>query len=127
MIERGSTTPSSMPRRLASEPAGNVAHDDLERNHLHFLDQLLAHVETTDEVRGNADLIQMAENVFADTIVQNALAIDDFVFLLVEGGGIILEKLDQRARLRPFVKDLGLALVNTAATVHWYCSLSLAL
>ncbi len=39
-------------------------------------------------------------------------AVDDVMFLLVEGGGVVLEELDQRARFRTFVKDLGLALVD---------------
>jgi hypothetical protein len=74
-------------------------------------------------VRGDADLVQMVEDELADAVVQNALAIDDFVLLLVEGGGIVLEELDQRAWLGSLVQNLGLALVDTAATVHCDCSL----
>lgn len=78
-------------------------------------------------MRRNADLVQMAEDVFRNTVIQNALAIDDFVLLLVEGGGIVFEELDQRARFRALIQNLCLALVDTAATVHCNCSLSLAL
>ncbi|MNZ97220.1 hypothetical protein D3C78_1164460 [compost metagenome] len=103
---------------LGERAGGDIAHDDLKRDHLHFLDQLLAHVEAADEVGGNADLVQMREDIFADTVVQHTLAVDDFMLLLVEGGRIVLEELDKRAWLRTFVEDLGLAFVNTAATVH---------
>ena len=103
---------------LGERAGGDITHDDFERDHLHFLDQLLAHVEAADEVGGNADLVQMREDVFADTVVQHALAVNDFMLLLVEGGRIVLEELDKRAWLRTFVEDLGLAFVNTAATVH---------
>ena len=51
-------------------------------------------------------------------LLSTPLAVDDLVLLGVEGRGIIFEELDQSARLRTFVKDLGLALVDTAATVH---------
>jgi hypothetical protein len=50
-----------MPRRVESEPGGHVAHDDLERDDLDFLDQLLAHVEAADEVGRDADLRQLGE------------------------------------------------------------------
>ena len=50
---------------------------------------------------GNAHLVQMVEDVFGDAVVEHALAVDDFVLLLVEGGGVVLEELDQRARLGP--------------------------
>jgi hypothetical protein len=37
----------------------------------------------------------------------------------VSSGGIVLEILDQSAWLRTLKKDLGLALVDFATTVHW--------
>jgi hypothetical protein len=40
------------------------------------------------------------------------------VLLVVEGGGIILEVLDEGARFRPFIKHLGLALVDSTPLVH---------
>lgn len=75
----------------------------------------------------DADLVQMAEDIFADAVVEDALAIDDFVFLLVEGSGIVLEELDQSTRFRALIQNLCLALVDTAATVHRGHSLLLAL
>ena len=63
-------------------------------------------------------LFRCCEDVLGNPVVQHTLAVDDLVLLGVEGGSIILEELDQRAWLRTFVKDLGLAFVDTAATVH---------
>jgi hypothetical protein len=80
---------------------GDVAHHDLERDDLDFADQLLAHVEPADEVRRDADLVEMLEDVLGDAVVEHALAVDDLVLLLVEGGGVVLEELDERARLGP--------------------------
>jgi len=69
-------------------------------------------------VGGNADLVEVRKKIFRNAVVQNTLAVDDLVFLLVEGGCVVLEELNKSPRLRTFVKDLGLAFVNTAATVH---------
>src|SRR5688572_14814842 len=66
----------------------------------------------------NSHPIQLVENVFRDAVVQHAFPVDHLVLLGVEGGRVILEVLDERPRFRPFVKDLGLALVNSAAAVH---------
>ncbi len=39
-------------------------------------------------------------------------------FFVVEGGGVVLEVLDERAGLGTLVEDLGLAFVDAAAAVH---------
>ena len=118
MIERGSCVPSSRPRRVDSEPGGDVAHDDLERDDLDLADQLLAHVEAADEMRRDADLVEMLEDVLGDAVVEHALAVDDLVLLGVEGGGVVLEVLDQRAGLGTLVEDLRLAFIDATAAVH---------
>ena len=43
---------------------------------------------------------------------------DHLVLLGVEGGGVVLEMLDERTRLGAFIEDLGLAFIDAAATVH---------
>jgi hypothetical protein len=108
MIERGSCVPSSMPRRCRQRAGGDVAHHDFERNDLDLADQLLAHVQAADEMGRHADVVQMLEDVFRDPVVEHALAVDDLVLLGVERGGVVLEVLNQRARLGAFVKDLAL-------------------
>ena len=53
-----------------------------------------------------------------DAVVEHALAVDRAALLRVEGGGVVLEILDQRAGLGTLVEDLGLAFVDLAATGH---------
>jgi hypothetical protein len=103
---------------LADRPGGDIAHHDLDRHDLDLTHQLLAHVQAADEVRGDADMRKPREHIFADAVVDHALAVDRALFLGVERGGIILEILDQRARLGTLIEDLGLAFVNLAAAGH---------
>src|SRR6185295_1921153 len=101
------------------ERAGrDVAHHDLERNDLDLADQLLAHVEPLDEVRRHADLVQVLEHVFGDTVIEDALAFDDLMLLRIEGSRVVLKVLDQGARLGPLIEDLRLALVDAATAAH---------
>ena len=67
---------------------------------------------------GHADIVQILEDIFRNPVVQNALAVDHFMLFGIEGGGVVLEVLDQSARLRAFIEDLGLAFVNATAAVH---------
>jgi hypothetical protein len=97
MIERGSGVPSSMPRRCDSEPA---------------------HVHGLDVVRGNPDRVQVLHDEPADLVVDHALAFEDRLLLGVEGGRVVLEILDERARFWPLEQDLGLAFVDLLATGH---------
>ena len=97
---------------------GDVAADHLQRDDLHFLDQLLAQVQPLDEVVLNPDRVQLGHDVFADAIVDDALALQDGLFRGVEGGGVVLEVLDQGARFRALIEDLGLALVDLLTAGH---------
>ena len=103
---------------LRQRTRGNVAHHHFERNDLHLADQLLAHVETPDEMRRNTDVVQMLKDIFGDPVVEDALAFDDLVLLRVEGGRVVLEVLDQRSRLRSFIEDLRLAFIDAATAAH---------
>src|SRR6185437_9935159 len=96
----------------------DVAHDHLERHDLDFADQLLAHVEPADEMRRHADVVEMLEDVLGDAVVEDALAFDHLMLLGIEGGGIVLEMLDQRSGLRSLIEDLRLALVDAATAAH---------
>ena len=100
---------------LGQRAGGDIAHHDFERDDLDFLDQLLAHVEAANEVGRDAHPVQMVEDVLGNAVVEHALAVDHFMFLLVERGSVVLEELDQCSRLRSFIEDLGLAFVNAAA------------
>src|SRR5690606_38896602 len=77
---------------------------------------LLAHVDAADEVVGDADVGQPRHEVFAEPVVQHALALDRRLLLGVEGGGVILEILDEGPGLRALVEDLRLAFVDLLAT-----------
>ena len=96
----------------------HVAHHDLEGNDLHFLDELLAHVEAAHEMRRHADRVQLRHQIFGNAVVEDPLAFDRRLLGGVESGRIVLEVLDQRSRLRPLIEDFGLAFVNHAAALH---------
>src|SRR5581483_5093854 len=79
---------------------------------------LLAHVEPLHEMGGHANGVQLAHQIFADAVVQHALAVQHSLFGCVEGGGVVLEILDQGAGLGPLIEDFGLALVDLPAPFH---------
>src|SRR4029453_18370885 len=97
---------------------GDVAHHDFERDDFDFADQLLAHVEPLDEMGRNADLAEPLEQILGDAVVEDALALDLVVLLVVEGGGVVLEMLNERARFGPLVQVLSLSFVDAPAAVH---------
>ena len=88
---------------------GNIAHDDLERNDLYFLDQLLAHVQTLNKMGRDAHFVEIDENVLGYAVVQHAFAVNDFVLFRIESGRIVFEKLYQRAGFGALIKDFALA------------------
>src|SRR5712692_3007987 len=96
----------------------DVAHDHFERDDLHLADQLLAHVESADEVGWNPDVVEVLEYVFGDAVVEDALAFDHLMLLRIEGGRVVLEVLNQRTGLGALVEDLRLALIDAAAAAH---------
>ncbi len=97
----------------------HVPHHHLQRHDLDFANQLFAHVEAADEVGRHPDVVEVLKQVLRNPVVEDALALDYLVFLGIERGRIVLEVLDQGSRLRSFVKDLGLAFINAAASAHW--------
>src|SRR6185437_12438139 len=108
------------PETLRQGPGGDVADDDLDRDDFDLADELLAHVHSADEVCRNPDHLQRSEDVLGNAVVDDALAADGAALLRVERGRIVLEVLDERARLRSLVKDLGLSLINLAAASHGF-------
>ena len=103
---------------LRQRARGDVANHHLERDDLDFADQLLAHVEAPDEVRRDAHAVEVGEDVLGDAVVEDALAVNDLVLLLVERGGVVLEELDQGAGLRPLEQNLALAFVDAPTAIH---------
>ena len=103
---------------LADRASRDIAQHHFQGDDLDLPDQLLAHVEAADEVGRDADMGEAGEDVFADAIVDRALAVDCALFLRVEGRRIVLEILDQRARFGTLIEDLGFAFVNLGAAGH---------
>ena len=117
-MERGSWTPFLEAEPLDQRAGGVVADDHLDRDDLHFANQLLAHVEPAHEMRGHADLVEPRHQVLGDAVVEHPLAGNHALLLVVESGGVVLEILHQGAGLGPFVEDLRLAFVDPPATGH---------
>src|SRR5205085_9387616 len=86
---------------------------------IYLADQLLAHVEPADEMRGHADVVQTLEQIFRNTIVDDALALNHLVLLRVGSrGGVVFEMLNQSARFRALIEDLRLAFIDAASAAH---------
>ena len=66
----------------------------------------------------HANFAQLGHQIFRDAVVQNALARDGAAFLVIAGGGVILEILDKRPGFGAFEQNLGLAFVDPPATEH---------
>src|SRR5579883_1359124 len=103
---------------LRQRAGGDVTHHHFERNDLDFANELLAHVESADEMRRHADVVEVLEDVFRNPVVEHALAFDHLMLFGIEGGRIVLEVLDQSSWLGPFVEDLRLAFIDTATAAH---------
>ena len=69
-------------------------------------------------MRRHADRIQLRHQIFGNAVVEDALALDGRLLGGVEGGGVVLEILNERARLGPLVEDFGLAFVDHSAAFH---------
>ena len=93
---------------LGHRPRRHVAHHYLEGDDLDLVDELLAHVQPAHEMGRHADLVQPQHDVFGDAVVEHALAADHALLLGVEGAGVVLEILDDRARFRPSYRTLAL-------------------
>src|SRR3546814_3686761 len=81
-------------------------------------DQLLAHIEAADEMVRHADIAEQGKDMLGNAVVEHALAVDRPTLLRVEGGRVVLEILDQRARFGAFIEDLGFAFIDLAAAGH---------
>ncbi len=108
------------PRQLLAfgqaEALGHRAGDDVaahhfERDDLDFADQLLTQVQALDEMVLHANAVQLGHDELGDLVIDDPLALQHGLLLGVEGGGVVLEVLNQGAGLRTFVQNLGLAFI----------------
>ena len=65
---------------------------------------------------GDAEVIQPGENVLGNALVEHTLAFNHGFLLGVEGGGVILEVHNHRARLWALIQNLGFAFVNAGSS-----------
>ena len=65
---------------LRQRARGNITHDDFDRHDLDLADQLLAHVETADEMVRHADITEQREYMLRNPVVEYALAADRALF-----------------------------------------------
>ena len=75
----------------------------------------------------DADLAEPLEQILGNAVVEDALALDLVALLVVKGGGVVLEMLNERAGFWPLVQDLGLAFVDAPAAVHIGVLIAMAL
>src|ERR1700690_3785281 len=101
---------------LGQRAGRDIAHDNAQRDDLDLADELLAHVEPADEMRRDADLGELQHQKLADAVVEHALAGGRAALLIV--AGVVLEVLDERARLRALEQHLGRTLINLSASRH---------
>src|SRR3546814_11177727 len=66
----------------------------------------------------NPDLAQPGHQIFGDPVVEHPLAGDGALLLVVERGRVVLEILNQSARLGSLEQDLRLALIDLSAARH---------
>ena len=82
------------------------------------MNDLLAHVETANEVCRYADFVETKHNAFGNAVVEHALTGNRAFPTPAGGGGVVLEMEDDRARLRSLEQVLGLAFVEPSASGH---------
>ena len=118
MIERGRRVPSAMPRRVARLPAATL------RTTTSSGMISTSRISCSRMLRRRTKWVGMPisasrmHQVFADAVVQHALAGDDALLGAVAGGGVVLEILHQGAGLRSLEQDLGFAFIELAAAGH---------
>ena len=103
---------------LGDRPRRHIAADHFQRNDLDFADQLFAHVDALEEMGRQADSVQLSHHELADAVVQHALAVQHGALFIVERRRIVLEILDEGARLGALIQDLRLAFVDLPALDH---------
>src|ERR1700722_1165748 len=113
---QGSTFGQAQP--LCQRPCRDIAHDHTQRDDLDLAHELLAHVQPTHEMRRDADLGELQHQEFADPVVEHALAGDRATLLVVEGRGVVLEILHQRAGLGALEEHLGRPFIDLPASRH---------
>ena len=72
---------------LAQRTGGDIADHNFEWDNLNFANELFAHVHAANEVRGNAQPVELGEDEFGNAVVEDALAVEHLVLCTVTGRG----------------------------------------
>ena len=118
MIERGSGVPSAKPKRVASEPAATLRTTTSSGMISTSRTSCSRMLRRRTKWVGMPTSLSRVIRYSRDPVVEHALAGDDALLLVVEGGGVVLEILDERAGLGPLVQNLGLAFIDAATAGH---------
>src|SRR5437667_3130518 len=106
------------PEALGEAPGDDVARHHLDLHDLATADQHVALGEPADEMGLHALLLEEAEEDLGHAVVEDALVHDRAALLGVEGGGVVLEVLDQEVGVGSGVDLLRLALVEQLTAIH---------
>ena len=99
------------PVALGEGAGGKVAHNDLQGNDGHPLDQGFPRAELPNQVGGDSDLLQTLHKQVGHLVVDDALAADGPFLQTVEGGSVVLVRDDELLRVLGFVDLFGLPFV----------------
>ena len=96
----------------------DVSDDDFKRDDFDFFAELFALVQGLAVVGGNARLNQGAEEQGGDAVVEDAFAVDDFMFGAVASGGIVVVVNDDELRIVGRIDGLGFAGIEQRFFFH---------
>src|SRR2546422_1985224 len=106
------------PEALGEAPGDDVARHHLDLHDLAAADQHVALGEAAHEVGRHALLLEEAGEDLGHAVVEDALVDDRAALLRVEGGGVVLEVLDEEVGIGSGVELLRLALVEQLTAIH---------
>ena len=115
LVERGAFL-DTVP--LGEGTGRRVAHDDLERVHVHFANELLGVGDALDEVGVDAARLEQVEDDGGDLVVEFALAFDLCLLGAVAGGCRVHVFDPENIGVIGCVQFLGLALVELVQLLH---------
>ena len=103
---------------LGHRARADVAHDALDRDHLHRLDQRLALVQQRDEMRADPRGGELAHHVRVDPVVRLALAFELRELDAVERRHVVAVVHDEPVRIVGRVHGLRLAAIQLLPLFH---------
>ena len=118
MMERGSAVPSSIPSRLDMEPAATLRTTTSSGMISTSLISCSRMLRRRTKWVGTPMPASWVIRYSLMRLLRTPLPSITAFLVASNGGGVVLEILDDGARLGAFVEDLGLAFVDDAAAFH---------